>query len=95
MSRPNKAKAKPVHLAADLDAGTVVEAHARLLRALEETERKDAAVTLDLEAGDAPVSPLSLQLVVSATRSFPPAQLEIGPRATAVLAALDTSKETQ
>ncbi len=94
MTSLNTSHFTPLHLAGDLDAGTVAEAHIRLLGALDEVEGSNRVVKLDFDAGDGPVSPLSLQLVVSATRTFPAAQLEVGPRAAAALAALDQSKET-
>jgi hypothetical protein len=79
---------------ADLDVAAASEAHARLLRALDEAEASGAAASVDLDDGaDAP-APLALQLLVSLTRSLPPARLRLGARAAAALATLQPTKET-
>lgn len=80
-------------LAADLDAGTVTAAHEQLLSLLDAVETSEAGISLDLESGDGVVSPLSLQLLASAARSFPAVRLSFGPHAAAALAALEQSKE--
>ena len=81
-----------IRLAADLDAGTVAAVHTRLLSALDEIEASEASGVLEVDVAEGAVSPLSLQLLVSASRSFPADRLRLGHHATAALAALE-SKE--
>jgi hypothetical protein len=93
MPRPKSTAALPLSIATDLDAATVADAHAALVTLLDTVESSERVAAIDLEAGTGPVTPLSLQLVVSATRAFPAARLKLGPNAAAALNALDPSKE--
>ncbi|RYH00962.1 hypothetical protein EU805_16025 [Salipiger sp. IMCC34102] len=93
MPPPNTRATGALRLPADLDAGTVTTAHADLVSLLDEAERSELEVSLDLEPDDAAVSPLSLQLLASAARSFPADRLTMGPAASAALAVLDRPKE--
>ena len=93
MSDLNTRHDAPMRLAAGLDAGSVVAAHTRLLAALDDIEGSDAAAVLDLDLDDGAASTLSLQLLVSASRSFSADRFRLGPRAVAALATLDQPKE--
>ena len=82
---------KPLLIPTDLDVAGAAEAHALLVSTLDEVEASGSATLLDLNEGT--VTPLALQLVASAARTFPSDRLQLGPRAAAALNALETPKE--
>lgn len=82
---------KPLPIPADLDVAGAVEAHALLVSALDEVEASGQGALLDLKEGA--VTPLALQLVASAARTFPSDRFRLGPRAAAALNAFETPKE--
>lgn len=79
---------KPLLIPAELDVTGAVEAHAELLSRLDEVESSDDATLLDLKDGR--VTPLALQLVASAVRSFPSDRFRLGSKAAAALATCGT-----
>ena len=83
---------EPVSIPADLDVSGAVEAHAMLLSTLDKCESSENSVLIELEDGAA--TPLAVQLVVSAARSFPPDRLHLGPKAAAILASCEAPKRT-
>ncbi|WP_375261703.1 hypothetical protein [Palleronia sp.] len=89
MSAESPGKEKTIVIPAELDVTGAVEAHAELVSRLEEVESSDEATLLDLNDGRA--TPLAVQLVVSATRSFPADRFRLGSRAAAALATCETS----
>lgn len=93
MSVPSPRDEMALHLPADLDAGSVTEAHAQLLIALDAMERSDTVAVLELDANSNDVSPLSRQLLVSARRTFPENRISFGQLASAALASLGQHKE--
>ncbi|CUH39817.1 hypothetical protein JSE7799_02545 [Jannaschia seosinensis] len=84
-----------LRIAADLDARTVVAAYEMLAKSLENRKKSGKLSRIEFDASETPPSPLSLQLLVSATRTVPRERLDIGTRATAVLANLELLKENQ
>lgn len=92
MPDPSTPVEATMSLAADLDAGTVVEACTRLVALLDEVESSESVAVLDLDSATDAVSTLSLQLLTSAKLSFPPDRLRLEQRASTALAAIKHSK---
>lgn len=82
---------KPLLISADLEVAGAAEAHALLVSMLDNVEPSDGGILLDLKEGT--VTPVALQLVASAARTFPSDRLQLGPKAAAALTALETPKE--
>lgn len=93
MPAPSPSDETSIRFAADLDAGTVMTVHDRLLSLLDAVEASEAVAAVDLDPAEGAVSPLALQLLVSAGRSFPAGRLSFGPHAAAALAVLEQPKE--
>ena len=93
MPTPDPTDEMALHLPADLDAGSVTKAHAQLLVALDTMESSHTVTVLEINTDGNDVSPLSLQLLVSAQRTFPEDRLSFGEHASAALASLGQPKE--
>ena len=93
MPTPDPTDEMTMHLAADLDARTVTPVHAAILSLLDAVEESDAVATLELDPAGGDISPLSAQLLVSASRSFPADRLTLGEHASAALASFGQPKE--
>ena len=89
-----KAKSLTIEIPADLDAATAGAAHASLVSALEAAEAGKSRLTLKLGDEQPECAPLSLQLLVSATRSFPTGTLSLDDRAASAVATVTHSKES-
>ena len=81
----------PLSIPADLDVAGAVEAHTLLVSVLGKARSSGHGTLLDLEEGT--VTPLALQLVASAARSFPSDRFRLGPKAAAALTVFETPKE--
>ena len=81
----------PLSIPPDLDVAGAVEAHALLVSTLDKARSAGRDTLLDLKEGT--VTPLALQLVASAARSFPSDRFRLGPGAAAALTLFETPKE--
>jgi hypothetical protein len=79
----------PIYIPADLNVAGATDFHKKLLAALDET---GSAGSIQLDLADGAVTPLALQLLVSATRSFPTDRLELGSQAVIALTSIETPK---
>lgn len=86
-------RAKTLRVPADIDAATAVEAHERLLHALDAAESAGVPVSVEFDPAESAPTPLALQLLVSAQRSFPADLLRLRPGAAADLATIEHPKE--
>ena len=94
MTTKAKAKSLTIEIAADLDAATAGAAHASLVSALDAAEAGKSRVALNLGEEQRDCAPLALQLLASATRSFPSGTLLLDERAASAVATLTHSKES-
>ncbi|SPJ23596.1 hypothetical protein PAA8504_01409 [Palleronia abyssalis] len=77
----------------DLDAGNISEIYLELLSISQKVEGTDSVVTLDFADSGEKVSPLSMQLLVSAQRTFADGNLKLGQNAEAVMSEIGRSRE--
>ena len=91
MTRRTK-KSESFSIPADLDAASVVPVHRELVALLDKVSGGAASTTIELAESDC-VSPLSLQLLASAAKSFPDQKMQFGANATAAMETFEPSKE--
>ncbi|WP_375263897.1 hypothetical protein [Palleronia sp.] len=95
MPAPNPRGEITTNLSAFLKAGSVTEAHIQVPVAFDAIENSDISALIEVGPGGRDISPLSLQLLVSAERTYPKDQVTFGERACATLTAIGNTKEIQ
>ena len=92
LTKGTRKTALELAIPSDLDAASVVPVHFELMALLAKASETNAVAQVDLAKSDS-VSPLSLQLLASAAKSFPEKQVHFGAIAVAALTTLETAKE--